>query len=132
MAISYGVAVRNARIQANETTIGVSPKLRFYSGAVPANAGASIGAAVLIVEMALPSDWLTTPSGGSDALAGTWTGTAVGTGTPTFYRIWDTAGTTCGEQGTSGLNTGDFPVNGTITTGQTISVSTYTKTDGNP
>lgn len=132
MATSYGVAVRNARLQSDETVIGVSPKLRFYSGSVPANAGASIAAAVLLVEMNLPSDWLTAPSAGSSALVGSWTGTAVATGSPTFYRVWDTAGTTCGIQGSSGVGTGDFPVNGTITTGQAVSVSSFTRTEGNP
>ena len=201
MAISYGVAVRNASLDAFETQISTSPKLRLYSGAIPANAGATIGAAVLLVEMSLPIDWMAAASAGSKALAGSWTGTAVaGTAAvPTFYRIWDTVGTTCGEQGSSGsavtistsaltaangnvltfaattgvavgqLVTGtgivtgttvlaltgttvtlshsstagvasaaaitftyDLPVNGTLTTGQTISVTNYTKTDGNP
>jgi len=201
MALSYGVAVRNASLDAVQTQISTSPKLRVYSGAIPANAGASIGAATMLVEMALPSAWLAAASSGSKALLGTWTGTAAAgsAAVPTFYRIWDTAGTTCGEQGSSGsavtistsvltaangnvltfaattgaavgqLVTGtgivtgttvlavtgttvtlsfsstagvasaaaitftyDLPVNGTITTGQTISVSTYTKTDGNP
>jgi hypothetical protein len=130
--MQYSTPVRNAKLQAVETQIGVSPKLRFYSGAVPANPAASIGAAVMLVEMALPSDWLSAPSGGADGLLGTWSGVAAATGTPTFCRVWDTAGTTCGLQATSGVNAGEVPLNGTVTAGQTISVSAFTITEGNP
>lgn len=37
MAMQYGVANRNAQLDALETAVGTSPKLRFYSGSMPAN-----------------------------------------------------------------------------------------------
>ena len=131
MAISYAPAVRNAMLEALETVVGVSAKLRIYSGTVPA-VTASIGAAVLLVEMSLPSDWMAAASAGSKSLAGSWTGTAAATGTPTFFRIWDTAGTACGLQGTSAVGSGDLNLNGTITSGQSVTVSSFNLTEGNP
>ncbi len=129
----YGTALRNARLAADETTIGTSPKLRVYSGTVPANADASIGAATLLAEAPLPSDWQGAPSAGAAAKAGTWTfDAAVGTGTPTFCRLWDSAGTTCHMQFTAGVGSGEVQFNGTITTGQTgITVSAFSRTEGN-
>jgi len=132
MAIQYAAAVRNSMLDALETVVGVSAKLRIYSGAVPANPAATIGAAVLLVEMALPSDWMAAASAGAKALAGSWTGTAGATGTPAFFRIWDTLGTTCGLQGTSAVGSGDLNLNGSITSGQTVTVSSFAITEGNP
>ena len=134
MALQYSTPIRNAMLEAYESTIGVSAKLRLYSGSVPANPAATIGAAVLLVEMILPSDWAANAASGVKALTGTWSGVAVaGAGaTPTFFRIWDSTGTTCGIQGTAGIGAGDMQANGTITTGQTVSVSSFTVTDGNP
>jgi hypothetical protein len=130
--MQYSTPVRNAMLDAVESTIGVSAKLRLYSGSVPANPAATIGAAVLLVEMALPSDWMAAASAGAKALLGSWSGVAAATGTPTFFRVWDSAGTSCGIQGTAGVGSGEINLNGTITSGQTITESSFTITEGNP
>lgn len=134
MALKYATPVRNAMLDALETVIGVSALLRIYSGTEPANPAATIGAAVLLAEIAVPSDWMAAASGGTKAKAGTWSANAVsGAGaTPTFFRLWDTAGTTCGAQGSAGVGSGDLNLNGTITSGQPVTVSTFTITEGNP
>lgn len=130
--MQYSVAVNNARLDAVETTIGASPKLRIFSGSMPANCAAA-DSGTLLVEMTLPADWLNAAASASKTLLGTWTGTASGgsAATPTHYRIWNNAGTACGEQGTAGIGTGELQVNGTITSGQTVSVTSYTKNAGN-
>lgn len=130
--MQYSVAVNNARLDAVETTIGASPKLRIFSGSMPANCAAA-DSGTLLVEMTLPADWLNAAANASKTLLGTWTGTASGgsAATPTHYRIWNNAGTACGEQGTAGIGTGELQVNGTITSGQTVSVTSYTKNAGN-
>lgn len=115
-----------------ETVLGTSAKLRIYSGSVPANPAASIGAATLLVEMALPSDYLNAASGGTKTLLGVWSGVAAASGTPTFFRLWDSAGTTCSVQGTAGVNSGEMSLNGTITSGQTVTETAWTVTEGNP
>jgi len=131
MAIQFSVAVRNARINAVETTIGTSPKLQIRTGAQPATC-ATAASGTLLCELTLPSDWANAASSGASTLAGTWTGTAVATGTAAHYRIVDTAGTTCHEQGSVGLGSGDLSLDNTsIATGQTVTIATWTTTDGN-
>lgn len=100
MTIQWDDATRNAMLDAIETSIGTSPKLRYYTGDVPANCAAS-ATGTLIVEMTLPSDWAAAASGGSKAKSGTWSGTATGTGTLVagYYRML-TSGGTVKEQGT--------------------------------
>lgn len=102
MTIQNSVAVRNASLDSLETTIGTAAKIRILSGSLPANCAAA-QTGTLLAEYALASDWMAAASGGSKAFANLpLTSTAVG-GAPTdatYYRIVDTAGTTCGEQGT--------------------------------
>ena len=125
--MQYSVAVNNARLDAVETTIGASPKLRIFSGSMPANCAAA-DAGTLLVEMTLPADWMNAAASASKTLLGTWTGTATAgaAATPTHYRIWNNAGTACGMQGSAGIGSGELQVNGTITSGQAVSVSSFT------
>lgn len=131
MAVQFSVAVRNARLDAIETTVGTSPKLRILTGTQPATC-ATAESGSLLIEIALPSDWAAAAASGSKAKSGTWSGTATGTGTAGYYRIVDTAGTTCHEQGSIGQGSGDLSLDNTsIATGQTVTINTFTKTDGN-
>ncbi len=136
MTLSYSAVSKNTQLDSIETTISTSPKLRIYSGGVPANADASIGAATLLAEGSLPSDWLGAASAGVKSKAGTWTITGqsgAGAGTAgTFFRIWDTAGTTCTIQGTFGASGTDMTVdNNSIANAQVITVNTFAITGGN-
>ena len=99
MAIQFSQAVRNAELDSIETTIGPSPRLRFYSGAVPANCAAA-ATGLLLADLALPADWLGNAAGGTKSLAGTWSGSGANTGNAGYYRICDSTGATCHEQGT--------------------------------
>ena len=127
MALQYSLTVNNARLDAVETATGATAKLRFYTGAMPANCAAA-RTGTLLVEMALPSDWMNAASGGTKTKLGVWSGVAVAgaAATPGYACIMDNAGTTCHLQGTSGVGSGDIPVDGTITSGQTVTVSTFT------
>ena len=129
MAIQTSDTVANDGLNAIETTIGASPSLLIFSGAVPANCAAADPAGTLAT-LTLPADWLANAGSRQKALAGTWSGTATGTGTPASWRI--KVGATCHMQGTAGVGSGDMNFNGTITSGQTVTVSTFTLTDGNP
>lgn len=131
MAVQFSVAVRNARLNAIEATIGTSPKLQLRTGAQPATC-ATADSGTLLVELTLPSDWVGAASSGATAIAGTWTGTAIAAGTAAHYRIKDSTGTTCHEQGSVGLGTGDLSLdNNVIAINQVISIPTWTTTDGN-
>lgn len=133
MPVQFSVAVRNARLDAIETTIGTAPKLRILTGARPANCAAA-QTGTLLAELTLPSDWMSNASAGAKALLGTWSGTASGTGTAGYYRITDSTGATCHEQGTVTATGGggDMTVDNTsIASGQTITITSKTLTDGN-
>lgn len=133
MAIQHSVAVRNAQLDAIETTVGTAPKLQIRTGSPPANCAAA-DSGTLLAEMTLPSDWLANASGGSKTLVGTWQDlSADAAGTAGHYRIKDSAGTTCHQQGTVGQGSGDLQLdNVVIAVGQKITVTAYTITEGNP
>lgn len=108
MAETYSVTVANAKLDQIETTIGASPKLRWYNGTMPADADTALSGNTLLAEGTLPADWLTAAAARVKSKNGTWTVTglaAAGAGTnATFYRIYDNAGTTCHLQGALGVS----------------------------
>ena len=135
MALQSSVAVRNAMLDAKETAIGTAPILKVRTGSQPANCAASDTGTVLAT-LTLPSDWMAAASAGTKALSGTWQDTSAdATGTAAHYRIYDTTGTTCHEQGsiTATGGGGQLEVASTsITAGQSVTVTGYTWTAGNP
>lgn len=132
MAVSTSTAVKNARLDAISSTWGASPKLRFYAGTPPANAAAALSSNSLLVEVTI------TPAAASNAtkdmLGGAKSGTgaaAAGTGTTTtFYRVYDSGGTNCYEQGTVAQSGGDITIdNPSIAQNQAVNINTFTKTE---
>ncbi len=131
MALQLSTTVRNNRLDQIESTVGVSAKLYIFSGAVTANCAAADPTG-LLVTMTLPSDWMNAASGGQKTLLGSWSATASAAGTAQSFRIKDNAGTTCHLQGTVGLGSGDLSLDNTsIANGQTVTIVTFTLTDGN-
>lgn len=128
------VAVRAARADATESTIGTAPKLQWRDGAAPANCAAA-RTGTLLAEAALPSDWLTNPGTGAKALIGTWEDSAANAaGNIGYFSILDTAGTTCHMQGsvTATGGGGDMTVdNINVAIGQKVTVTAFTLTEGN-
>lgn len=66
MTVQFSVAVRNARLDAIETTVGTSAILKIRSGAAPADCATADSGTALVV-MNLPADYLAAASGGSKA-----------------------------------------------------------------
>lgn len=134
MSLQLSVAVRNARLDSFETTVGVSAILKIRSGAAPANCAAADSGTVLAT-IALPSDWLAAAAAGAKAKSGTWQdASADATGTAAHFRIYDNAGTTCHLQGTVTATGGggDMTVdNVSIAAAQVVTVTGFTLTDGN-
>ena len=128
MALQYSSNVYLAQLDTVESTIGTTPTLKVFSGAVPANCAAADPSGALVT-MTLPSDWMNAASGTTKTLAGSWSGTASGTGTPASFRIYQ--GATCHLQGSAGVGSGDLSLNGSITSGQTVSISSFTITAAN-
>lgn len=131
MALQYSVAVNNARLDAVETATGASAKLRIYTGAPPANCAAA-ASGTLLVDIALPADWMSAASGGSKAKLGTWSAAASAAGVAGYFRITDTAGTTAHVQGTCGQGTGDLSLDNTnIASAQVVTVNSFSLTAAN-
>ena len=134
MPVQFSVAVRNARLDAVETAVGVSAVLRIRSGSVPANVAAADSGTVLAT-LNLPSDWMAVASSGSKALSGTWSDTSAdASGTAAHFRVYASDGTTAHIQGTVTATGGggDMTLDSvSITAGQTVTVTSFTLTDGN-
>lgn len=134
MALQLSVAVRNARLDAIETTIGASAILKIRTGAAPADCAAADSGTVLAT-LSLPSDWMAAASSASKAKSGTWQDLlADATGTAGHFRIYASDGTTCGMQGTITATGGggDMTLDNTsIATNQPVTVSSFTITDPN-
>jgi hypothetical protein len=133
MGIQLSDSVRNARLDAIESTIGTLPHLKIRSGAAPANVAAADAGSVL-ADLALPSDWLAAAAAGSKAKSGTWQdASADATGTAAHFRIYDSGGV-AQLQGTVTITGGggDLTVDNTsFATGQSFTITGFTLTDGN-
>lgn len=134
MSLQLSTSVRNARLDQIESTIGTSAILKLWTGSVPANCGTA-DSGTQLVHMALPSDWMAAASAGSKAKLGTWQESAAdAAGTAGYFRIYDSGGTTCHIQGTVTLtgSGGDMTLDNTnIQPGQSVTVTSFTITDGN-
>lgn len=133
MSLNYSITLRNAQLDAVETTVGASAKLYIRSGAKP-TACADADSGTLLATLDLPSDWMSAASSGSKAKNGTWTGTGEAAGSAGHFRIKDSGGTTCHLQGsvTATSGGGDMELdNIVIASAQTITISTFTLTAGN-
>ncbi len=135
MAIQLSTAVRNARLDAIESTTGVSAILKICTGAQPANCAAGASGTVLAT-LNLPSDWSNPASGGSKTMLGTWQDlVADNAGTAAHFRLYASDGTTCHMQGsvTATGGGGDLTLdNVNIAAGQQVSITGFTLNDANP
>ena len=134
MAIQLSTAVRNARLDAIETTVGTSAVLRIRSGSVPANCAAA-DAGTVLATVNCPSDWMAAAASGSKSLSGSWVdSSADATGTAAHFRLYDSTGATCHVQGTVTATGGggDMTVDSTsFTAGQQFTVTAFTLSDAN-
>lgn len=134
MAYQFSTAVRNARLDAIESTIGASAVLKIRSGAPPADANAADTGTVLAT-MNLPADWMADAAGGTKAKSGTWQDlSADAAGVAGHFRIYASDGTTCGVQGTVTATGGggDMTLDNTnIAVGQQVTITGLTLTEGN-
>lgn len=150
--MQFSVGVRNAILEAVEvifngqaltagtgsggsvTGTAAAPKLLFYTGAAPANCAAA-AAGTLLLTMTLPADFMAAASAGAKALNGTWSATGSANGVAGHYRIVDSAGTTCNEQGTITATGGGGDLtldNVNIANGQTVNITSKQLTAPNP
>jgi hypothetical protein len=135
MALSYTTTLRNNQLDEITALIDAGSgagKVRIYSGSVPADVGASLGAAVLLAELAL-----TDPSAGA-ASGGVLTFSAIAddvsadaSGTASFARFLDSDNNAV-IQGTVGTVGADINFNSvTFVLGGLVEITSLTITAGN-
>ncbi|SOC19513.1 hypothetical protein [Rhodobacter maris] len=131
MATQFSTRVRNAALNAIETTIGAAPTLELRTGAPPASAAAT-DTGTLLASMTLPSDWMADAAAGAKTILGTWQDSAAdAAGTVGHYRI--KAAGACDIQGTVTITGGggdmtlDNPV---LAVGQQVTITAFTLTAG--
>jgi hypothetical protein len=123
-------AVRNAQMDAIETTVGTSAVLKLRSGAQPASCAAADSGTV-VATLNLPADWMSNASAGVKSLLGTWqdaSADAANAGGQMHWRIYASDGVTCHLQGTVTVTGGGGEIelqNLNITLGQPINITAF-------
>jgi hypothetical protein len=128
MAFQYGVTLRTNQVAQIQSTIGTSGTMKIFSGSEPANCAAADPSG-LLATITLPSTFLTS-SGGVTTISpgGGWSAAASATGTAACFRMYD-GSSVCHVQGNT---TTDLVLNNTsITSGQTITITSFSVTAGN-
>lgn len=131
MAYQYSVTVRNAMVDAIETTIGASPTLELRTGAPPATCATADSGTVLST-IALPADWMTAAAAGAKALQGAWSDPgADATGSFGHFRIKQGATTHWQGTVTGPGGGGDIVMDSaTVTVAQQVNIVTFGLTAG--
>lgn len=133
-ALSMATATRNDRCSALVTTAGTGSIMRLYSGARPANAGTAISGQTLLATLTWTGVNVGTCTSGVldiNEAGATQTAASHTSGTPTFVRWLKSDGSTvvldidvCGSAPC-------WTFTGTVATGQNVTLTTMTLTEGN-
>lgn len=130
MPITLNTTLKNSLLDGIDTVFN-SGTLVIY-GSAPTGANSAAPASVLAT-ITLPADAFTAAASGSKAKLGTWSATASGTGTAAAFRILN-SGATQVLEGTVTVTGGggDLTLDSiSITSGQTVTVSTFNLTSSN-
>lgn len=134
MGIQLSTAVRNARLDQIESTIGISAVMKIRTGSPPASC-ATADSGTVVATLSLPSDWMAAASSGQKAMSGTWQdSSADAAGTAGHFRVYDSGGTTCHMQGTITATGGggDMELDNTVlAAGQQFQVTSFTLNEAN-
>lgn len=133
MALKYGVLLRNAQLDAIETTAGAAAVLEIRSGSPPADC-ATADSGTLLCAITLPSDWMANAATGAVAKTGTWSGTGAAANDAGHFRLKNAAQTVTHMQGTVTATGGGGDLtldNISIAVGQTVTINTFGITAGN-
>jgi hypothetical protein len=130
-SLRLSMALRNAGLDAIFTSAQNSGKLRIYDGSQPATPDTAVSGQTLLAELTLNATAWAAASSGSKA-AGAITGAvAVATGTGTWFRITNSAGSTAyvdGSVGATGSTSNLELPTATITAGVTVNVTSLSMT----
>ena len=129
--LQYSNGTRNAQQQGLITYAGSNAIIRLYDGTQPANANTAISTQTLLVSLAI-SGAFGTDSNGTLTFSTIGNGTAVASGTASFFRIVKSDGTTVIMDGSVGTSSADLVLNTTtIATNDTVAITSGTIVRGN-
>lgn len=133
MTLQFSVEVRNARLDAIETTVDTDPWFALFTGPPPANTFASNTGTLLIMKQ-LASDWSTGAASGQKGV-NTFTANGVGVGIAGHFRLFKSTADVCYLQGTVSESGGGGDLiidNASINIDQGLAVSNWIIFEGNP
>ena len=129
--LQYSNGTRDAQQQGLITYAGSNAIIRIYSGTQPANANTAISTQTLLVSLTI-SGAFGTDSNGTLTFSTINNGTAVASGTASFFRIVKSDGTTVVMDGSIGTSSADLVLNTTtIATNDTVAITSGTIVRGN-
>ena len=124
--LKYSNGTRDAQQQGLIVYAGSGCKINLYSGTQPANANTAISTQTLLVQLTI-SGGFGTDSNGTLTFGTVTNGTAVASGTASFFRIVKSDGTTVIMDGSVGTSGADMNLDNTsIATGQTVTITSGT------
>ena len=134
MALKFSTALRNSRADAISTATGNGGILRIYDGTRPANVGTAVTSQVVLAELTCGSPFGPGASSGVlTANAITQDSSANATGTASWFRLFQSNGTTAvtDGDGTATGGGGDLTLNTvSIVTGGPVQVTSAVFTEG--
>lgn len=129
--LKYAVALKNAKLNQIASQIGNAGVLNIYTGTQPTNPDTALSGNTLLAALTCGTPFAPNASGGVLTANAITSATAGNTGTATFFRL-TTSGATAIVDGSVGTASADLVLTSTsITSGQTVSVSSLTITSAN-
>jgi hypothetical protein len=124
--LKYSNGTRDAQQQGLITYAGSGSIIRLYDGTQPANANTAISTQTLLVSLTVAGSF-GTDSNGTITIGSVTSGTAVASGTASFFRIVKSDGTTVVMDGSVGTSSADMNLNTTtVSSSQTVSITAGT------
>lgn len=135
MTIKYTSAIRNAMLDTITSAAGGSALLRIYDNSAPgrpANANTAVTTQVKLAELTCNATFAAAASGGVLTLNAITGANALASGTASWFRITNSAGTVVILDGDISTTLSDLNLSTTtIVSGQPISITSFTITEGN-
>lgn len=105
MSLQFNTALRNTWLNDFAAAVGPTPHIDLFTGAAPQNCALS-STGVLIATIQLPTQWIGQAgvgvSAGTIAFIVPQTTTAIATGTPNYFRLYNSDRSVCVMQGSVG------------------------------
>ena len=129
--LQYSNGTRDAQQNGLITYAGTGALIKLYTGTQPANANTALSGNTLLVTLTIAGAF-GTDSNGTLTFSTVTNGTAVASGTATFFRIYKSDGTTVVMDGSVGTSSADLVLNTTtVATNDTVAISSGTIVRGN-